>query len=224
MCSDGIQGALIANSILSTITTISEFLLLTPSCLDNQTELNLSMDTHTLQTLFKRERQPHVFAPLGNDEYFKSINVPASHTHILDWWDSRSVDVEMDGKTVGMDITCTPCQHMTGRSLTDRFRTLWSSWAVKDKTTGKQVYFAGDTAYRTVRGDDDEEKVPTCPAFKEIGERFGGFDLALIPIGYVLAFRCFLQQCVNLTHIAICIFQCLYASRFHVGYALCATR
>ncbi len=23
-----------------------------------------------------------------------------------------------------------------------------------------------------------------CPAFREIGERFGGFDLAMIPIGY----------------------------------------
>jgi L-ascorbate metabolism protein UlaG (beta-lactamase superfamily) len=28
-----------------------------------------------------------------------------------------------------------------------------------------------------------EPDLPTCPAFKEIGERFGGFDLGLIPIG-----------------------------------------
>jgi N-acyl-phosphatidylethanolamine-hydrolysing phospholipase D len=24
---------------------------------------------------------------------------------------------------------------------------------------------------------------PVCPAFKEIGEKYGGFDLGLIPIG-----------------------------------------
>lgn len=28
-----------------------------------------------------------------------------------------------------------------------------------------------------------DESVPVCPAFKQIGERFGGFDLAFIPIG-----------------------------------------
>jgi N-acyl-phosphatidylethanolamine-hydrolysing phospholipase D len=29
----------------------------------------------------------------------------------------------------------------------------------------------------------NEDEVPTCPAFKTIGETFGGFDVALIPIG-----------------------------------------
>lgn len=29
----------------------------------------------------------------------------------------------------------------------------------------------------------DENNVPCCPAFKEIGERIGPFDLSMIPIG-----------------------------------------
>jgi L-ascorbate metabolism protein UlaG (beta-lactamase superfamily) len=45
------------------------------------------------------------------------------------------------------------------------------------------VYFAGDTAYRTVHDGEDEDKVPVCPAFAEVGERFGGVDIALLPIG-----------------------------------------
>jgi len=45
------------------------------------------------------------------------------------------------------------------------------------------VYFAGDTAYRTVRDGEGEDKAPVCPAFAEVGERFGGFDMALLPIG-----------------------------------------
>ena len=32
---------------------------------------------------------------------------------------------------------------------------------------------------------EDEDKVPTCPAFRQIGETFGGVDVALIPIGCV---------------------------------------
>src|SRR6266576_2966185 len=45
-----------------------------------------------------------------------------------------------------------------------------------------KIYFAGDTGYRAVRGGGDEDKFPHCPAFKEIGDVFGGFDFAMIPI------------------------------------------
>ena len=31
--------------------------------------------------------------------------------------------------------------------------------------------------------DAPEDSLPFCPAFKEIGEKFGPFDLALLPIG-----------------------------------------
>jgi len=47
----------------------------------------------------------------------------------------------------------------------------------------KKLWFGGDTGYRSVRDGEDENEVPVCPAFKEIGNRFEGFDLALIPIG-----------------------------------------
>lgn len=73
---------------------------------------------------------------------------------------------------------------------------------------GRKVYFAGDTGYRTVRparcdagsggkeveGASEEERMealeraaPCCPAFREVGERFGGVDVALVPIGCVCA-------------------------------------
>ena len=54
-----------------------------------------------------------------------------------------------------------------------------------DTHSHKSVYFAGDTAYRTVRDGEDEDNVSVCPAFTEVGERFGGFDMALLPIGWV---------------------------------------
>ena len=47
------------------------------------------------------------------------------------------------------------------------------------------MYFGGDTGYRTVHDGEDEDAVPVCPAFKQIGEPIGGVDVALFPIGCV---------------------------------------
>lgn len=44
-------------------------------------------------------------------------------------------------------------------------------------------FFAGDTGY-AYSPDDNVGKV-VCPAFKQIGDIYNGFDLALLPIGSV---------------------------------------
>ncbi|KAF9522897.1 beta-lactamase superfamily domain-containing protein [Crepidotus variabilis] len=161
------------------------------------------LDTHTIETLLKRTtRTPHFFAPLGNAEYFKCLGVPESNTHIMDWWGSKRLEIEntssdptnQHASKRTVDITCTPCQHFTGRSLWDQFKTLWAGWAIEEVYTPAtnqerppvKVFFGGDTAYRTVLDGQDEDKVPVCPAFKEIGKAFGGFDFAMIPIGAYL--------------------------------------
>lgn len=154
---------------------------------------------------------PHFFAPLGNSYFFESMDIPHANIHIMDWWNSKRLEVavpsgEGDAQSLSVDITCTPGQHFTGRTLLDNYKTLWASWAVeevrtfnkpsetpslpKDTSTpsGVKVFFAGDTGYRSVLDGQDENNVPTCPVFKQIGERFGGFDLALIPIGSVLPY------------------------------------
>jgi L-ascorbate metabolism protein UlaG (beta-lactamase superfamily) len=66
----------------------------------------------------------------------------------------------------GLDITCTPAQHGSGRTLVDQGRRLWASWVVRGS---KRFYFAGDTGYHT--------------HFKETGDTLGPFDLAALPIG-----------------------------------------
>jgi len=121
----------------------------------------------------------------------------------MDWRDSKRLEVSftshVSNKPVNtkriVDITCTPCQHFTGRTPWDSYKSLWASWVVEEVITNDlgesarppvKVYFAGDTAYRTVFDGEDEEEVPYCPAFEEIGETFGGFDFAMIPIGYVV--------------------------------------
>jgi N-acyl-phosphatidylethanolamine-hydrolysing phospholipase D len=120
----------------------------------------------------------------------------------MDWWQSKRVEVDISGtddegvQEAAFNVTCTPCQHFTGRGLLDRFKSLWASWVVEGVTNksgnidqsrsesrGVKLFFAGDTGYRSVRDGQDEDKVPTCPVFAEIGQRFGGFDFAMIPIG-----------------------------------------
>ncbi|KAG8971361.1 hypothetical protein FRC05_011123 [Tulasnella sp. 425] len=151
------------------------------------------LDTPSITTLDKQFR-PHFFAPLNNGAYFKANKVAEERTHILDWWEARSVTVDLPAATSSeeaptstikttFEVTCTPAQHMTGRGLTDRFHTLWASWAIRDPGSGKKAWFGGDTGYRTVHAGENEDDVPVCPEFKKIGEKFGGFDLALIPIG-----------------------------------------
>ena len=104
----------------------------------------------------------------------------------LDWWQSGTFEKE------GVEIVCTPAQHFANRSLLDRNATLWASWAVLSHTTSHRVWFGGDTGYRSIpKGmapEEEEEatkdgRIATCPAFTEIGEKFGPFDVSLIPIG-----------------------------------------
>ena len=114
----------------------------------------------------------------------------------MDWWDSKRLDIESPSHNNNgsdkraVDIICTPCQHFGGRMPWDNFKSLWASWVVEEildpadthTRLPVRVYFAGDTGYRTVLDGQDEDKVPVCPAFQEIGKTFGGFDLALLPM------------------------------------------
>ncbi len=77
----------------------------------------------------------------------------------LDWWQSVQHN--------GLEFVCTPAQHFSGRTPTDRNKTLWCSWVVKGEKNN--FYFAGDSGY--------------FPGFKEIGRRYGPFDVTAIPIG-----------------------------------------
>eukprot|EP00743_Colponemidia_sp_Colp-15_P005208 GILK01005603.1.p1 GENE.GILK01005603.1~~GILK01005603.1.p1 ORF type:complete len:417 (+),score=39.95 GILK01005603.1:30-1253(+) len=114
------------------------------------------------------------FVPLGIGSWLNSKRI--TNFVELDWGQSA------DFKTA--KFVCTPCQHFSGRSLWDKDKTLWASWAIV--TDDARFFFAGDTGYRSVPADFDETKrteLPFCPVFKKIGETYGPFDLACIPIG-----------------------------------------
>ncbi|KAI5803867.1 beta-lactamase superfamily domain-containing protein, partial [Geopyxis carbonaria] len=166
------------------------------------------LDQGTIRKLKKHHPNAWYFVPLGNKSWFNTKGI--ENCIELDWWQSRDVNLNsteprLESKTepgtspksrphestetTAVVIEFLPCQHTSNRGFNDRAATLWGSWRVQ--SGGKNLYFAGDTGYRAVpresEGKDDygEEyaSLPVCPAFTQIGELRGPFDVGLIPIG-----------------------------------------
>lgn len=104
-------------------------------------------------------RIPRFIAPLGLGAHLEYWGVPAENITELDWWERTSVE--------GLEVVSTPARHFSGRSLTDRNATLWSSWAFIGAE--RRVYFSGDTGM--------------FPGFEEIGQRLGPFDMTMMETG-----------------------------------------
>ena len=98
------------------------------------------------------------FVPLKVKPWFSDEGITTAME--MDWWDATTVGP--------LRIICTPAQHFSGRTPTGRNESLWSSWTVIGPH--HRFWFAGDTGYNTVQ-------------FKEIGKKYGPFDLGFIPIG-----------------------------------------
>jgi L-ascorbate metabolism protein UlaG (beta-lactamase superfamily) len=143
-------------------------------------------DEETLKAIYaKRKSNVHFLAGLHNARWLSGFGIDRSHITELDWWDGVEIEVENAGT---VRITCTPTQHFSSRWINDRDHDLWCSYAIHDQNEeGKKLYFAGDTAYRTIPAKnmsrEEEDEQPVCPTFKQVGDLLGPFDLALLPIG-----------------------------------------
>jgi L-ascorbate metabolism protein UlaG (beta-lactamase superfamily) len=115
------------------------------------------LDMKTIIHLSKQGTE--FFVPLGIGAHLERWNVSKNQIHELEWWQHQMVGE--------IKIICTPTRHYSGRGLTDYKATLWSSWSVVGPH--HRFYYSGDTGY--------------SKHFKEIGERFGPFDMSFIKIG-----------------------------------------
>jgi L-ascorbate metabolism protein UlaG (beta-lactamase superfamily) len=97
--------------------------------------------------------------PLGVGAHLEHWGVPADRITEKDRWET----VELGS----VKLTLTPSRHFSGRGITNRFSTLWGAWVLEGQS--KKVYFGADSGY--------------SPTFKEVGERFGPFDLVLLECG-----------------------------------------
>jgi L-ascorbate metabolism protein UlaG (beta-lactamase superfamily) len=113
-------------------------------------------DTRALRALASRF-DPAVVTPLGNARLLRSTGL--RRIEELDWWETAAA--------ARLPVVLTPAQHFSARTPFDRNRALWGGFVL---TIGdRRLYFAGDTGYTT--------------AFRDIYERTGPVDLALLPIG-----------------------------------------
>ena len=149
------------------------------------------MDSATLSAVYTRRKgHVHFLVGLGNASRLRGFGIAAQDVTELDWWDS----VHVVANVGSLNITCTPSQHTSGRAIWDQGSTLWCSWVLEcggcddtpknsQSSPNRKIFFAGDTGYRYVPKEANEADMPRCPAFKEIGDTFGPFDLCLLPIG-----------------------------------------
>ena len=105
------------------------------------------------------DRTERFLTPLGVGDVLTGWGVPRDKVTQLDWWQEAEVG--------GIRFIATPAQHFSGRGLFDSNRTLWASWVMIDDQM--RLFFSGDTGY--------------FDGFRQIGERFGPFDLTLIETG-----------------------------------------
>ena len=112
------------------------------------------------QTIVQLGNDPLYIVPLRIGEFMESVAI--TNYEELDWWENLRFN--------GVEFICTPAQHFSGRSILDRNKTLWSSWAVRGAQTS--IYYGGDSGY--------------FQGYKEIADRIGTIDIAALPIGAYL--------------------------------------
>ena len=106
-----------------------------------------------------KDKVGQYFTPLGLGNHLIEWGVSNEKIKELDWWD----DIEFEG----IKLVCTPARHFSGRGIFDRATTLWCSWVIKGEKDN--IFFSGDSGYDT--------------HFKEIGEKYGPFDISLMECG-----------------------------------------
>ncbi len=106
-----------------------------------------------------KDKVGRFFVPLGVGNHLRRWNISEDRISELDWWQEESYE--------DLKIVLTPSRHMSGRGLTDQSATLWDSWIIQNSYTN--IYFSGDGGYGK--------------HFKEIGEKYGPFDVGLMECG-----------------------------------------
>jgi L-ascorbate metabolism protein UlaG (beta-lactamase superfamily) len=116
------------------------------------------LDMLTVKELAAAHDAPFL-VPVGVGAHLDRWKVPEHRIIELDWYESSSV--------AGLTLTCTPAHHFSGRHAAKRNYTLWSSWVVAGAE--RKVFYTGDSGYFN--------------GYKEIGQKYGPFDLNLVQIG-----------------------------------------
>ncbi len=114
---------------------------------------------HTIRRLARLDatKGAQWVAPLAVDRLLRKLGV--NRVQALDWTESLHVGT--------LTITALPARHFSGRSLFNRFETLWASFVLAGPQ--HRVYYGADSG--------------EWEGFRKIGETYGPFDLTMLEIG-----------------------------------------
>ncbi|MCP4634272.1 MAG: hydrolase [candidate division Zixibacteria bacterium] len=102
------------------------------------------------------------YIPLGVGAHLEKWGISLNQISEMDWWDGYTISEEK------IEIIATPARHFSGRGmLMGSNPTLWVSWVIAGKNN--RVFHSGDTGI--------------FPGIKEVGDKFGPFDVTFIKIG-----------------------------------------
>jgi L-ascorbate metabolism protein UlaG (beta-lactamase superfamily) len=118
------------------------------------------LDVHSVHRIHDRDRC-RIIAPLGNDAIIRSKR-PDIAVEAHDWDAAVAL-------SPAVAVTLVPAYHWSARGAFDRSMALWASYVIA--TPSGPVYHIGDTGYHD------------GAFFRQHGERFGPFRLAILPIG-----------------------------------------
>lgn len=138
---------------------------------DDMPELDAVLITHDhydhldYKTILKLiPKTKHFYTSLGVGAHLEYWGVDPKNITEFDWWDSNNIDT-------GFSFIAAPARHFSGRKF-KRGKTLWASYILQTPT--HRFYLGGDSGY-------DKH-------FKEIGEKHGPFDIALLECGQYNAY------------------------------------
>lgn len=98
---------------------------------------------------------------LGVGPILQRFGVNGALISELDWTESVALG---EG---ALEITAVPTRHFSGRTMFNRFETLWSAFVLKGRS--HKIYFGADSGWWN--------------GFAEIGADYGPFDLTMLEIG-----------------------------------------
>jgi L-ascorbate metabolism protein UlaG (beta-lactamase superfamily) len=101
----------------------------------------------------------------GVGKRLRGFGVPEGRIAELDWTQSTEIATAELGR--GVRVTAWPARHFSGRTMWDRFTTLWSSFVFEGPK--HRVYYGADTGW--------------WEGFGEIAGRYERFDLTMLEIG-----------------------------------------
>jgi L-ascorbate metabolism protein UlaG (beta-lactamase superfamily) len=115
------------------------------------------LDFKTIRQLKKKVGK--IYCSLGIGSHLKYWGVDENIITEMDWWQSEQLEKKIY-------LTAAPARHFSGRGI-KRGQTLWSSFILN--TPAHNLYLGGDSGYDS--------------HFKDIGEKYGPFDLAILESG-----------------------------------------